>query len=81
MGQFSMQETAGFWLRFRCKSTHEGYPTDGDADAGQLCSLRFGATNGQHLYVRVAARGPDIYDQIFNPDGSFLLDQMTSANG
>ena len=37
------------------------------------------AKNGQDLYVRVAARGPDIYYQIFNPDGSFLLDQMTSA--
>ena len=43
-------------------------------------SMRYvlGAKNGQDLYVRVAARGPDIYYQIFNPDGSFLLDQMTS---
>ena len=37
------------------------------------------AKNGQDLYVRVAAQGPDIYYQIFNPDGSFLLDQMTSS--
>ena len=44
-------------------------------------SIRYvlGAKNGQNLYVRVAAQGPDIYYQIFNPDGSFLLDQMTSA--
>lgn len=44
-------------------------------------SVRYvlGAKNGQDLYVRVAARGPDIYYQIFNPDGSFLLDQMTSS--
>jgi len=33
----------------------------------------------QHdLYVRVASQGPGIYYQIFNPDNSFLLDQMTS---
>lgn len=29
--------------------------------------------------MRVAAKGPDISYQIFNPDGSLLLDQMTSA--
>ena len=34
--------------------------------------------NGQDFYVRVAPRGPDLSYQIFNPDGSFLLDQMTS---
>ena len=34
--------------------------------------------NGQNFYVRVAPRGPDLSYQIFNPDGSFLLDQMTS---
>ena len=37
------------------------------------------AKNGQNLYVRVAPRGPDIYYQIFNPDGSFLLEQMDPA--
>lgn len=37
------------------------------------------AKNGQDLYVRVAAHGSDLYYQIFNPDGSFLLDQMTSG--
>jgi hypothetical protein len=36
------------------------------------------AKDRQDLYVRVAPRGPDIYYQIFNPDNSFLLDQMTS---
>jgi len=43
-------------------------------------SVRYllGAKNGQDLYVRVAPKGPDIYYQIFNPDGTFLLDQMTS---
>jgi hypothetical protein len=44
-------------------------------------SVRYvlGAKNGQDLNVRVAGHGPDIYYQIFNPDGSFLLEQMTSA--
>ncbi|PUB09970.1 SH3 domain-containing protein [Yoonia sediminilitoris] len=37
-----------------------------------------GANNGQNLYVRVAPQGPPISYQIFNPDGSFLVDQMTS---
>ena len=37
-----------------------------------------GAKNLQNLYVRVAAKGSGIHYQIFNPDGSFLLDQMTS---
>lgn len=44
-------------------------------------SIRYviGAKKLQNLYVRVAAKGPDIYYQIFNPDHSFLLDQMTSS--
>lgn len=44
-------------------------------------SVRYvlGAKNRQNLYVRVAAQGPDIYYQIFNPDGTFLLDQMTAS--
>lgn len=43
-------------------------------------SLRYliGANNGQDLYVRVAPQGQPISYQIFNPDGSFLLDQITS---
>lgn len=43
-------------------------------------SVRYvlGAKNRQDLYVRVAAKGPHMYYQIFNPDKSFLLEQMTS---
>ncbi len=37
-----------------------------------------GAKSGQNLYVRLAANGPNMFYQIFNPDRSFLLDQMTS---
>ena len=36
-----------------------------------------GAQSGQNLYFRLAANGPGMSYQIFNPDGSFLLDQMT----
>jgi len=49
---------------------------------GQLApgeSMRYvlGAQNGQNLYVRVAHRsGPRLDFQIFNPDGSFLLDMI-----
>lgn len=44
-------------------------------------SVRYvlGAKKGQDLYVRVAAKGHGIHYQIFNPDGSFLLDQMAST--
>jgi hypothetical protein len=35
------------------------------------------AKDGQDLYVRVAPKGPGIHYQVFNPDGSMLLDQMT----
>lgn len=44
-------------------------------------SMRYilGAKNRQDLYVRVAAKGPDVFYQILNPDGTFLLEQMTSA--
>ena len=38
-----------------------------------------GANSGQNLYARVAANGPDMFYQIFNPDGTFLLDKFTAA--
>jgi len=37
-----------------------------------------GASADQFLYVRVAPQGQPISYQIFNPDGSFLLDQISS---
>ncbi|MEV8467272.1 SH3 domain-containing protein [Fluviibacterium sp. DFM31] len=36
-----------------------------------------GAKDGQFLFVRVAGQGPGLSYQIFNPDRSFLLDQMS----
>lgn len=38
------------------------------------------ARDGQDLRVSVAPYGEGIYYQIFNPDGSFLLEQMTPDN-
>ncbi len=38
-----------------------------------------GANEGQFLYVRVAAKGPDMTYLIYNPDGSVLLDEMTAS--
>ena len=37
-----------------------------------------GASSGQDLYFRLAANGPGMFYQIFNPDGTLLLDQITS---
>jgi hypothetical protein len=57
--------------------------TNGAELTGQLvqgASRRYvlGASDGQNLYFRLAANGPGMFYQIFNPDGSFLLDQMTA---
>ena len=37
------------------------------------------AKNLQNLYVQVTSRSTDIFYQIFNPDRSFLLDQVSSS--
>jgi len=55
-----------------------GAELTGTLTPGSTARYVLGAKNGQDLYVRVAAKGPDIDYQIFNPDNSFLLDQMTS---
>ena len=38
-----------------------------------------GAQDGQFLYVRLAANGPNMTYVIYNPDGSVLLDEVGSA--
>jgi hypothetical protein len=45
------------------------------------CSTRYvlQAKEGKDFYVRVAPKGPNVDYQIFNPDGTFLLDLMTSS--
>jgi hypothetical protein len=54
-----------------------GAELTGQLDPGESQRYVFDAYSGQDLYVRVAPRGPDVYYQIFNPDNSFLLEQMT----
>jgi hypothetical protein len=45
---------------------------------GESRQYVLGAKNGQFLYFRLAANGPNMSYQIFNPDQSFLLDQMSA---
>lgn len=54
-----------------------GAELTGHLDPGESQRYVFDAYGGQDLYVRVAPRGPDVYYQIFNPDNSFLLEQMS----
>ncbi|WP_343117336.1 SH3 domain-containing protein [Ostreiculturibacter nitratireducens] len=65
--------------RVRFAAGTSGAELTGSLLPGESRRYLLGASNGQDLYVRVAANGPDLSYQIFNPDGSFLLDQMTSA--
>ena len=51
---------------------------NGGLTPGSSARYVLGARNGQFLNVRVDAYGPGISYQIFNPDGSFLLDQIAS---
>jgi len=64
-------------VRFNRGTT--GAELSGTLTPGSSVRYVLGAKNGQDLYVRVAAKGPDISYQIFNPDNSFLLDRMTST--
>jgi hypothetical protein len=60
-------------VRFATGTT--GAELTGSAGPGGSVRYVLGASAGQDLYVRVAANGPGMSFQIFNPDGS-LLDQM-----
>jgi hypothetical protein len=65
--------------RVRFPAGGTGTELTGTLSPGSSTRYVLQAKNGQNFYVRVAPKGPDIYYQIFNPDGSFLLDQMTSS--
>jgi hypothetical protein len=65
--------------RVRFEAGGSGAELTGTLSPGSSIRYVLNARNGQDLYVRVAPQGPDIYYQIFNPDRSFLLDQMTSS--
>jgi len=47
-------------------------------EPGETMRYEFKAAEGRDLYVRVAPHGSSLTYQIFNPDGSFLLDQISS---
>lgn len=63
-------------LRFDAGAT--GTELTGSLSPGSTARYTARAKDGQDLYVRVAPKGSQVYYQIFNPDGSFLLEQMTS---
>jgi len=64
-------------VRFDAGST--GAELTGTLTPGSSVRYVLAAKKMQNLYVRLASRGPELSYQIFNPDGSFLLDQVTSA--
>jgi len=67
--------TATERVRFSAGTT--GTERTGRLTPGSSVRYVLGAKKQQFLQVRVAAQGPDIDYQIFNPDGSLLLDEMT----
>jgi hypothetical protein len=76
---YSTQEPATSTERVRFDRGSSGAELTATLTPGSSMRYVLNAKNGQNLYVRVAPRGPDIYYQIFNPDGSFLLEQMDPA--
>ncbi|WP_206171706.1 SH3 domain-containing protein [Thiorhodococcus mannitoliphagus] len=64
--------------RVRFESGTSGAELNGSLKPGASRRYLLRASKGQDLRVRLDARGPEFYYQIFNPDGSFLLDQMRS---
>jgi hypothetical protein len=65
--------------RVRFDAGGSGAELTGTLSPGSSTRYVLQARKGQFLYVRVAPKGPEVYYQIFNPDGTFLLDQMTSS--
>ena len=73
----SGDSTSTVVVRFPSGST--GTELTGSLEPGESRRYVLGAASGQNLYVRVAAQSEGMSYQIFNPDQSFLLDQMTAA--
>jgi len=71
-------EVATGTVRVRFPAGASGTDLAGNLAPGDSVRYVLGAGNGQFLYVTVAPRGPGVFYQIFNPDGSFLLDQMSA---
>jgi hypothetical protein len=77
-GAASEPETTTQRVKFDAGSS--GAELTGRLAPGASTRYLLGAKNGQDLYVRVATSAPDVSYQIMNPDGSFLLDQMSPDN-
>lgn len=67
-------ETTRQAVRF-AKGT-SGAELTGSLSPGSSAQYTLGAKNEQFLYVRVASAGDALDYQIFNPDGTFLLDMI-----
>lgn len=65
-------------VRVRFAAGTSGAELTGELMPGESVRYLIGASAGQDLYFRLAANGPNMSYQIFNPDGSFLLDQMSA---
>lgn len=70
-------EPATTTKRVKFDAGTSGAELTGKLSPGASTRYVLGAKNGQDLYVRVATKSPGVFYQIFNPDGSFLLDQMS----
>jgi hypothetical protein len=66
-------------VRVKFEKGRTGAELTGRVAPGGTIRYVIGAKNGQFLYTRVADNGAGLSYQIFNPDRSFLLEQMTSA--
>ncbi len=72
----SGDSTSTVVVKFPSGST--GTELTGTLAPGESRRYILGAGEGQFLYVRVAPQGPGMSFQIFNPDNSFLLDQVSA---
>ncbi len=75
-GSYGEPTTTTEHVRFSQGAT--GTELTGSLTPGSSARYVLRAKKMQDLYVRVAANGSGLYYQIFNPDNSFLLEQMTA---
>jgi hypothetical protein len=66
-------------VRVKFDKGASGAELTGSVAAGDSIRYVIGAKNGQFLYARVADNGAGLTYQIFNPDKSFLLDQISAS--